>query len=114
GQGDEDLAAVGDDAGASGRGQSGVTDAGGVVEQGLQVVATGVQQDFGLGQVQRFAVPDPGQCAPHGGGRRDRFLVPVSRTTHGRTIRVGLRVRGRGPLVCPVPSRAASPILPYL
>ncbi|MEY9215333.1 hypothetical protein ABH917_004779 [Thermobifida halotolerans] len=85
GQRDEDLAAVGDDAGTSGRGQSGVADAGGVVEQGLQVVAPGVQQDLGLGRVQRFAVPDAGQRAPH--GRSGGDTLPVSRTTHGRTIR---------------------------
>ncbi len=71
GQRDEDLARVGDDPGPFRGLQAGVAGAAGVGQQGLQVLAAGVQQDRRLVQVERLAVPGPGQGPAHGrGGRR--------------------------------------------
>ena len=68
GQRDEDLARVGDDPGPSRAFQAGVPGPAGVGQQGVQVVAAGVQQDRGLVPVERFAVPGPGQRPAHGRG----------------------------------------------
>ena len=60
GQRDEDLARVGDDRGPVGRLQAGVPGAARVFQEPVQVVTAGVQQDGGLVQVERLAVPGPG------------------------------------------------------
>ncbi len=67
GQGDEDLAAVGDDPLPSHRGQPRVPHAAGVFEEPVQVGSPGMQQNRGLRHVERLAVPGPGQRPPHRG-----------------------------------------------
>ena len=71
GQRDEDLARVRDDSRPLRGLEAGVPGAAGVAEQRLQVPAARVQQDRGLGGVERLAVPGPGQRPAHGrtGGR---------------------------------------------
>src|SRR6266566_5063251 len=112
GQRDEDLARVGDDAWPVGGLQARISGAAGVGQQGLQVLAAGVQQDRRLVHVERLAVPGPGQRPAHGRGRdavsfavlprlRDLARTRVAAgNTHARTLR-GELLRSARPLVFP-------------
>ena len=102
GERDEDLARVGDDAGAPRRFEARVPGAARVLQEPVQILTAGVQQDRCLVHVERLAVPGPGQRPAHGrrGGRfgSARSAIPfrlsdlaitrvAAQITHARTLR---------------------------
>ena len=116
GERDEHLAGVRDHAGAALAGHGGVADPAGGLGQGRQLLAAGVEQDLGLGRVQRLARARPGHGPldlPGGGrdGRHRRDGDHASRlrapgpAPRPRSPGSGLRSR-RTP---PRPARGAAP-----
>lgn len=84
GEGDEDLAGVGDDTGPPGGGEPGVPHPCGGGGEVLQVLAARLEEYGRLGRVERDAVAGPPERAAH-----RVFGRSVTRSGHGPSIRSG-------------------------
>ena len=107
GQRDEDLARVGDRLWPIGRLQACVPGPARVGQQGLQVIAAGVEEDRRLVQVERLAVPGPRQGPAHRRGR-DPTSVAAEVTHAAPNLRASVDLPGpRGQGALPVRPPAA-------